>query len=208
METTITVQVHALDPLSMQGVLSQLRDRPDLTLLEAGNQRAPAVGLVVGDQIDDEVLRKVRLLKAGGCQRVVLVAGRIDDAGLLSAVESGICGLLRRSEATSDKLVAAVKSAAAGSGQLAPDLLGRLLEQMGRLYSTALMPKGLALSGLTQREVGVLKLVAEGCATSEIATTLAYSERTVKSVLHDITTRLNLRNRSHAVAYAVRQGII
>ena len=79
---------------------------------------------------------------------------------------------------------------------------------MGQLYSTSLMPKGIALSGLTDREKGVLKLVAEGWGTSEIAATLSYSERTVKSVLHDITSRLNLRNRSHAVAYAVRQGLI
>ena len=203
----ITVLVQAQDPLSREGVRAQLRDCPDVALLEDGDF-APDVGLVVGDQIDDEVLRRIRSLKAGGCHRLVLVSGRVDDAGLLSAVESGICGLLRRSEATRDKLLSAVKSAAAGSGQLAPDLLGRLLEQMGHLHKTALIPRGLTLSGLTQREVGVLKLVADGCATSEIAATLAYSERTVKSVLHDITTRLNLRNRSHAVAYAVRQGII
>jgi DNA-binding CsgD family transcriptional regulator len=44
--------------------------------------------------------------------------------------------------------------------------------------------------------------------TSEIATTLSYSERTVKNALHDVTSRLQLRNRSHAVAYALKQGII
>jgi len=54
----------------------------------------------------------------------------------------------------------------------------------------------------------VLRLVSDGHDTSEIATTLCYSERTVKNVLHDVTTRLNLRNRSHAVAYAMREGLI
>jgi len=54
----------------------------------------------------------------------------------------------------------------------------------------------------------VLRLIADGCDTSEIANRLAYSERTVKNVLHDVTTRLQLRNRSHAVAYALRQGLI
>ena len=44
--------------------------------------------------------------------------------------------------------------------------------------------------------------------TAEIATTLSYSERTVKNVLHDVTSRLQLRNRSHAVAYALKQGMI
>ena len=69
-----------------------------------------------------------------------------------------------------------------------------------------LAPRGLTFSGLTPRETQVLKLVADGHDTSEIALALCYSERTVKNVLHDLTTRLQLRNRSHAVAYAVREG--
>jgi DNA-binding NarL/FixJ family response regulator len=56
--------------------------------------------------------------------------------------------------------------------------------------------------------VRVLKLVAEGLDTSEIADSLSYSERTIKNVLHEVTTRLQLRNRSHAVAYALRNGLI
>ena len=54
----------------------------------------------------------------------------------------------------------------------------------------------------------MLRLVADGYDTAEIAQQLAYSERTVKNVLHDVTTRLQLRNRSHAVAYALREGLI
>jgi DNA-binding NarL/FixJ family response regulator len=50
--------------------------------------------------------------------------------------------------------------------------------------------------------------VAEGLDTAEIATRLSYSQRTIKTVLHDVTTRLQLRNRSHAVAYALREGLI
>jgi DNA-binding NarL/FixJ family response regulator len=61
---------------------------------------------------------------------------------------------------------------------------------------------------LTDREVEVLRLVAEGLDTGEIARRLAFSERTIKSVLHDVTTRLQLRNRAHAVAFAVREGFI
>lgn len=208
MKAAVTVLVQALDPLSLEGVRAQLGQCPELTLVESAGGEPPAVAVVAGDDIDEDVLRSIKSLKAAGCQRVVLVAGRVSDAGLLSAVEAGICAVLRRSEATGEKLLDAVKSASAGSGQLAPDLLGRLLDQMNRLHSTALTPKGLSLSGLTAREVGILKLVAEGWGTSEIAASLSYSERTVKSVLHDITTRLNLRNRSHAVAYAVRQGLI
>ena len=88
------------------------------------------------------------------------------------------------------------------------DLLGRLLEQVGYVQRQMLAPRGLTFSGLTDREIDVLKLVADGLDTNEVADRLCYSERTVKNVIHDVTTRLRLRNRTHAVAYALRQGLI
>ena len=71
-----------------------------------------------------------------------------------------------------------------------------------------LTPRGLTWGALTARETDVLRLIADGCDTAEVARALCWSERTVKNVVHDITTRLHLRNRAHAVAYAVRQGLI
>jgi len=138
----------------------------------------------------------------------VLVARVIDDATLVAAAEVGVGGLLRRGDATSDTLVRALVRVAAGEGEVPPDLLGRLLGQVGRLQRQVLSPRGLAFSGLSQRETEVLKLVASGHDTAEIAGRLSYSQRTVKNILHDVTTRLQLRNRSHAVAYAVREGLI
>jgi DNA-binding NarL/FixJ family response regulator len=61
---------------------------------------------------------------------------------------------------------------------------------------------------LTDREIKVLKLLAEGLDTAEVGRRLFYSERTVKNIVHDVTSRLNLRNRTQAVAYALRQGLI
>ncbi|MGH2943697.1 MAG: LuxR C-terminal-related transcriptional regulator, partial [Solirubrobacteraceae bacterium] len=61
---------------------------------------------------------------------------------------------------------------------------------------------------LRDREQRVLALIAVGRQTREIATELCYSERTIKNVLHDIVTKLNVRSRSHAIAYAVREGLI
>ena len=61
---------------------------------------------------------------------------------------------------------------------------------------------------LRQREHDVLELLAEGNSTREIAQQLCYSERTIKNVVQDITTRLRVRNRTQAVAYAVRHGWI
>jgi DNA-binding NarL/FixJ family response regulator len=63
-------------------------------------------------------------------------------------------------------------------------------------------------SGLTKRERAVLSLIADGRETHEIARELCYSVRTVAGVVHDITYRFGLRNRAHAVAYALRAGLL
>lgn len=134
---------------------------------------------------------------------IVLVVADPDDAGVIAAAEHGVVGVVRRSEASPDRLVAAIRAAAAGDGSLPPDLLGRLLNQVGMLQRHVLAPRGLAFSGLHDREIEVLRLVADGHDTREIAAKLSYSQRTVKTILHDVTTRLCLRNRCHAVAYAL-----
>jgi DNA-binding NarL/FixJ family response regulator len=123
-------------------------------------------------------------------------------------VEAGACGFLRRADATPERLVETIRSAASGDGSMSSDLLGRLLNQICTLSNTMLSQRGLSLAGLADREVEVLRLIADGFGTAEIAEKMCYSERTVKNVLHDVTTRLQLRNRSHAVAYALRRGLI
>jgi DNA-binding NarL/FixJ family response regulator len=138
----------------------------------------------------------------------VLVADVLDDRALVAAAEAGVCGLVRRSEATGDTLRRVLIRVAGGSGEVPADLLGRLLKQVGELQRQVLSPRGLTFSGLTDRETEVLRMVADGHDTADIAARLSYSERTVKNILHAVTTRLQLRNRSHAVAYAVREGLI
>jgi len=207
MERT-TVQVHARDPISRAGVASQLRPRPEVRVLRDDDADTARVAVVVVDSVDDDTIQLLHVVQRRGDSRTVLVAGRLDDGDLVTAVEAGVVGLVRRSEATPERLVKVITGAASGEGAVPSDLLGRLLDQVGALQRGFLAPRGLTLNGLAAREVEVLRLVADGCDTSEIAHRLAYSERTVKNVLHDITTRLQLRNRSHAVAYALRQGLI
>lgn len=203
----IPVAVFASDPLSRAGVAAQLRSRPELTLTESDSPGSARVGVVVADGVDEYALRTLRVLQPLGC-RTVLVTPELDDTGLAAAVEAGVAGFVRRAEATGDRLAQAISAAARGEGTVPPDLLGRLLEQVGRLQRQVLHPRGLVLNGLSGREIEILKLVADGLDTGEIARTLSYSERTIKNVLHDVTSRLQLRNRSHAVAYALRQGLI
>lgn len=206
MSERIAVSIHASDPVSRAGVASQLRTRPEITIVDQDD--AATVALVVADHVDEEAVRVVKAIRGAGCRRVVIVASTVGDGSVLAAVEAGACGLLRRREAVPENLVVTLARAAAGDGTVPADLLGRLLEQVGELQRHVLAPRGLTLSGLSEREIDVLKLVSEGLDTNEVADRLCYSERTVKNVIHDITSRLCLRNRTHAVAYAVRQGLI
>ncbi len=204
----VPVYLHANDPISRAGVAGQLRPRPEVEVLGPDELERARVAVVVADSIDEETVRALRTLHSSGVRHLVVVAAQIDDADLVSVVEVGVAGLVRRSEATADRLVSVISSACAGEGSVPPDLLGRLLAQVGRLQRQVLGPRGLTFSGLAEREIQVLRLVAEGFDTAEIAAKLSYSQRTVKNVLHDVTSRLHLRNRSHAVAYALRQGLI
>lgn len=208
MERRVTVGVTAFDPISRAGIASHLRFHPEIVLIGTDDDTAAEVAIVVVDRVDEQAVQAIRNAQRGSGTRVVVVASHVEGADLLAAVEAGCCGLLRRTEASPEQLLTAISAAAAGDGTLPPDLLGRLMQQVGRLQRDTLAPRGLTPSGLSKRELHVLRLVAEGYATSDIAQSLAYSERTVKNIVHNVTTRLQLRNRAQAVAYAIREGLI
>lgn len=208
MERT-TVALRAQDPISQAGVASQLRTRPEVNVVEWGEDDfAPQVVVMVVDTVDEDVLTMLRHVQRTSDSRTVLVTTEIDEQKLVSAAECGVVGVIRRAQSTPEHLVQVIETVARGEGHLPSDLLGRLLAEVGRLQGQVLGPRGLHFTGLAAREVDVLRLVAEGYDTADIATKLAYSERTIKNVLHSVMTRLQLRNRSHAVAYALRQGLI
>ncbi|MFD4700073.1 helix-turn-helix transcriptional regulator [Streptomyces niveus] len=208
MERT-TVALRAQDPISQAGVASQLRARPEVSVMEWDDDDvSPQVVVLVVDAVDEDALKTLRRIQRTTDCRTVLVTTDIDEQKLVSAAECGVAGVVRRSESTPEHLVHVIGTVARGEGHLPSDLLGRLLEEVGRLQGQVLGPRGLHFTGLAAREVDVLRLVAEGYDTADIATKLAYSERTIKNVLHSVMTRLQLRNRSHAVAYAMRQGLI
>ncbi|MEU2792839.1 response regulator transcription factor [Streptomyces sp. NPDC007100] len=200
----VRVVVTAPDPISREGVVSQLRRHPEVDLCEDGSA---AVAVLVEDVLDEAALARLRRVVRSEGSRVVLVVGTIRENELLDVIECGAGAIVWRREATAHRLVQAVLTAADGGGDLPADLLGRLISQVGRLHRGGADHPG-AFLGLTSREVDVVRLVAEGLDTSEIAAKLSYSERTVKNVMHGLTTRLHLRNRSHAVAYALREGYI
>jgi len=206
--TRTHVLVRATDPILQNGVCAALRTRPEVWLVDDEADVMSTVALIAADRFDERTAELLRTVQARGFVKLVLIAGDMAETEILTAVESGVCAVARRAEATPDVLVRLVMAAAAGEGALPPDLLGRLLNRVSRLQRHVLEPRGLQLAGITNRESEVLRLVASGLSTQEIADKLCYSQRTVKSILHDVTNRFQLKNRAHAVAYALREGLI
>ncbi len=200
--------VNAADPVSRAGAMSLLRQQPVIDFVEDSEAGPGTVVVLISETPDETTLARLRRLVRSDGARAVLVVGVIREAQLLDVIECGVGTIVWRQEATAQRLLQAVLAASRGDGDLPGDLLGRLISQVGTLQRTAANHSGVPSSGLAPREVDVLRLVAEGLDTGEIASKLAYSERTVKNVVHGLTTRLHLRNRAHAVAYALREGYI
>ncbi|PRY29545.1 helix-turn-helix transcriptional regulator [Pseudosporangium ferrugineum] len=204
----VRVALQASDPLSQAGLASYLQSRPELTLLRSADRAEAKVLVVSCDRLTTEVVATLRRSAAEVGAPVVLITNEINESELLTAVECRVVAILPRVAVTADRLVHSVLAAAAGGGVMPPNLVGELLKHIERLQRDVLAPNGLNASRLTPREVDVLRLMADGLDTNEIAGELCYSERTVKNVIYGVTHRLKLRNRSHAVAYALRTGMI
>ncbi|MEV0084166.1 response regulator transcription factor [Saccharopolyspora sp. NPDC050642] len=202
----VRVAVQAADPITLAGLVSCLKSWSELFVVPS-----PAEADVVvfaADRVSAQVLADLRVSAQQVSVPRVLVANELDPSDVLRAVEARVVAVLPRIAATGTRLINSVVAAARGGAVMPPDLLGELLKQVDHLQREVLTPRGLNASGLTSREVDVLRLMADGLDTVEIAEKLCYSERTVKNVIYGVTNRLNLRNRPHAVAFAMRAGAI
>ncbi|GAA3571496.1 response regulator transcription factor [Amycolatopsis ultiminotia] len=208
----VKVAVLASDPITRAGAASLLGTRPELRVLSEDTAAEADVVLVMEEHVTDRVLSRVKELARQSDRMagpdLVLVADHFRESDLMTAIECGVVAILPRRETGGAELVAAVLAAGDGTATLPPRLQGALLSQVQRMRRDVLEPNGLTLSGLASRECDVLRLVAEGYGTEEIASKLCYSERTVKNVLYGLMTRCGLNNRAHAVAYALRAGAI
>jgi DNA-binding NarL/FixJ family response regulator len=120
------------------------------------------------------------------------------------ALVAGLSGIVARSGLTPDGLITVLRAVACGNAAIAPSLLARML---GAATGAQRSEPGRA-GRLSNREVAVLRLLADGASTRHIAIELRYSERTVKNIVHDTLAKLNCTTRAQAVACAVRQGAI
>jgi DNA-binding NarL/FixJ family response regulator len=204
-----SVAVLASDPVTADGVAASLRGRPEIQLCPPDQRRRADVVLLLTHQVGDETLEWMRCTAAESVNpdmRIVLVADDVREHHLFRAVEHGLFSVLSRREAGVERIVAAIGGVAAGRAEMPRLVLGRLVEQVRTLQRDVLAPNGLTTGGLQTREVEVLRLLADGLDTVEIAEQLNYSERTIKNVIHGMMSRLKLRNRSHAVAFGLRCG--
>ena len=203
----VRVALQSMDPVSEAGLSSLLRTEPGVEVVPAAEAVTADVRVVSADRLTAARIADLRRWAAETRAPVVLIIDGITETELLTAVECRVVAVLPRSAATGERLTHAVATAASGGGVMPPNLVGELVRHIERL-SQETLEHGVIPSRLTAREVDVVRLVADGFNTSEIATKLSYSERTVKNIIYGAGQRLNLRNRAHTVAYAVRTGII
>jgi DNA-binding NarL/FixJ family response regulator len=161
-----------------------------------------AADVAIVDPAMPDGLALMRRLSGETGPALVACLERGDEELLLAAIDAGATGFLERVALTPDRLAASVRAAARGAGVMAPELLDTLSRGVSERVPRPLPP------ALNERERLVLRLVADGHQTREVAAELCYSERTIKNVLHDVVIKMNVRTRSQAVAQAVRQGMI
>ncbi|MDX1665394.1 MAG: response regulator transcription factor [Candidatus Promineifilaceae bacterium] len=132
---------------------------------------------------------------------VVALTSVLEDAKIMGALQAGAIGyLLKDTEA--DELRRAIKAAAAGQVQLSPQAAARLVRDT-RPLSPAADP-----DALTARETEVLRHVARGLANKEIAHELGIGEKTVKTHVSSILSKLGVLSRTQAALHAVRMGLV
>jgi len=182
----------AADGLEAVDVVTRLR--PDVVLMDVRMPRC------------DGIEASRRVLAAVPGVAVVVLTTFDEDASLAEALRAGVSGFLLKT-APPEQLLHAIRTVAAGNGLLDPAVTLRVIASSAR--SPAPDPAAAArLATLTARETDVLRLVADGLTNAEIAAALYLGEATVKTYLSRMLTKLDLRDRVQAVAFAFRSGLV
>ncbi|MFI6831545.1 response regulator [Kribbella sp. NPDC050241] len=194
------------------GLVTLLKLLPGIDVVAAASDGEEAVRLVA-EHNPDVLLVDLRMPKCDGVEatrrvradhpetEVVVLTTYSDDDSVLSALRAGARGFLTK-DADAESIGRALQAAAAGQSILDAEVQRRLIEG-----AATPKPAVLAGSGLTPREIEVLRLIADGLSNTEIARQLVVSEATVKTHINHLFAKANLRDRAQAVAYAYRLGL-
>lgn len=195
-----------------------LRLTPGVEVVGAAGDGAAAVDMAVAHH-PDIVLMDLRMPRVDGVQatrqilerrpdtRVIVLTTYADDESVFAALQAGARGYLTK-DASVDEIGRAIRTVHAGDALLDPTVQRRLLETVAGQRSMAATGGTGFPNGLTQREVDVLRCMAEGLSNHDIASRLHVSEATVKTHINNIFSKAELRDRGQAVAYAFRQGLV
>jgi NarL family two-component system response regulator LiaR len=173
----------------VEAVLKTRALQPDVILLDLMMPRQD--GLAAIQQIKQE----------NPAARILVLTSFAEDDRLFPAIKAGALGYLLK-DTSPEQLLQAIREVYQGKSSLDPAVAIKLIRELNR-------PTTLPLSAdpLTEREIAVLKLVAQGRANQEIALALVISERTVGNHINSILSKLHLANRTQAALYALREGL-
>jgi len=177
--------------------------------LESAQELLPDVILMdinMGDWDGVTATRRVR--NSTPSSRVIVLTNYDEDNLVFSSIRAGASGYLLK-EVTGHQLTNAIRTVADGFSLIYPSVARRVLDEFGRLRVGAATPDDdQGYSDLTPREREVLKLIASGRANKEIGTELGISERTVKTHISNIFSKLQLTDRTQAALFAVHHGLV
>jgi two-component system, NarL family, response regulator LiaR len=209
--TVLLVDDHAM---VRQGVRAFLETQPDITVVaeaEGGEEavkkaaeHAPDVALM--DLIMpgmDGVEATRRLVNQSPRTNVVMLTSYHDDEHVFPAIRAGALSYVLK-EIGPEELADAVRKAAAGEAVLHPRVAARVVREL----HGARRGEPNVYHDLSERELEVLKLIADGLSNAEISRKLYISEKTTKSHVSNILGKLHLADRTQAAVYAWRQGVV
>jgi len=191
---------------------------PDITIIgEAANGEqairlaqglTPAVVLLDVRMPGMDGLAALERIKAVAPRSSVIMVTLYDDPDyLMRAVSAGAAGYVLK-DSSREELVRAVRVTVEGGAVVAPSLLPQLLQKVGRMATTTAIDRCLLVEPLSDRELQVLRLIAEGKTNQEIADILILSPTTIKTHVQNMLHKLGVSDRTQAAVYAVRCGMI
>ena len=147
-----------------------------------------------------------RITGASPLTRVLVLTISVEDDDVMNAVMAGACGYLLK-DSSIHQLIAGIRAAARGESLISPQIAAKLLQRL-RAQTTDTGAAATILAELSDRELEVLRLIANGKDNAEIARELFISPKTVKNHISNILMKLQIENRIQAAVYAVRSGIV
>jgi len=202
--------------LFRRGLTMLLSVEPDIQIVGEAGDGATAAALAAAST-PDIVLMDVRMPKLSGIEaitavrnaapdaRIVMLTVSDEEADLYEAIKGGASGYLLK-DASTDEVAQAVRVVADGQSLISPSMAMKLLDEFKQMARTDRSQP--ATPRLTERELEVLRLVAQGLNNREIARQLFISENTVKNHVRNILEKLQLHSRMEAVMYAVREKLL